>query len=159
MMLTVAEGLAAAGHRVDLVLRNAKGDLLPAVRGFARVCSLHARSRRCRRELSRAVYPSVRIAHFGPRWSPLWLSRLRLAAKLAGTAVSAALIDARQAHDVLAVADYIRRERPRALLANLAGGEVAALLGGKVMSRNPGWWPHCMSQWPAVLPMRRALPE
>ena len=132
--LVVAEGLAAAGHRVDLLLCTTRGHYLPAVRGYARVCTLHTRywsSRR--RELRRAVHPSVRVAHFGPRWSPLWFSWLRVAARLPG--IAPALCSSKQAHTALAAADYIRRERPRALLALLEGGEVAALLGNRLAAQ------------------------
>jgi len=132
--LLLAERLAAAGRRVDLLLCSAKGPYLPAVRCYARVCTLHTRywsSRR--RELRRNVHKSVRIAHFGPRWSPLWLSWLRVAARLPG--IAPALQSGKQAHTALAVADYICRERPRALLALLEGGEVAALLGNRLAAQ------------------------
>lgn len=132
--LLLAEGLAASGRRVDLLLCTTRGHYLPTVRGYARVCTLHTRhwsSRR--RQLRCSVHPSVRVVHFGPRWSPRWLSWLRVAARLPGIAPT--LLSGKQAHTALAAADYIRRERPRALLALLEGGEIAALLGNRLAAQ------------------------
>lgn len=125
--LNLASGLAAAGHRIDLLLFSAKGNHLPLIPKSVRVFTLNTRIWRSRRRHLRQIPPSVKVRHLGPRWSGRWISYLRVFAALRRRGEPKTQVTAMLAHAALSIAEYIRLETPHVLLASLLSAEVSAV--------------------------------
>jgi len=127
--LNLASGLAAAGHRVDLLLFSAKGNHLPLIPNSLRVFTLNTRIWRSHRRQLRRIPPSVEVRHLGPRWTGRTISYFRVLAALRLQGRQTNHLRPMLAHAALGIAEYIRLETPHALLASLLSAEVSAVLG------------------------------
>jgi len=127
--LNLASGLAAAGHRVDLLLFSAKGNHLPLIPNSLRVFTLNTRIWRSHRRHLRRIPPAVEVRHLGPRWTGRRISYFRVLAarRLQGRQTNH--LRPMLAHAALGIAQYIRLETPHVLLASLLSAEASAVVG------------------------------
>jgi len=130
MTLNLASGLIARGHQVDLLLCSLTGPYLNSIPDAVRVIahSARARSMRQSRDFRRQTPASVRVVHIRSRWSWKWLTRLRMAVALRWPWKDAKLLNSNMARAFLGITQYVRRERPRVILASLETSTTAALL-------------------------------
>jgi len=131
MTLNIASGLIARGHQVDLLLCFATGPYLNSIPSAVRVITLNTRVWSKRRQLCyfrRHIPASVRVVHMGPRWSGKWLTWFRAAVALRWPWKDFWLLTPGVARAVIGIAQYIRRERPRVILASLHTSTAATLL-------------------------------
>jgi len=151
--LNLAPELERMGHRVDLLLISAKGSFLPAIPATLRVFTLGTRIWRSRRRELRRIPAPVRVAHLGPRWSPLWISRLRVRAALRRRQTRDSLTSG-TSHAALGIVEYIRRERPDVLVPMRKKSEMAAVFGRRIAGKqrvrivvsNHGFMGHALSE-------------
>lgn len=129
--LNLAPELERYGHRVDLLLISAKGSFLPDIPATLRVFTLGTRIWRSRRRELRRIPAPVRVAHLGPRWSPQWISWLRVHAVLRRQRNRDFLTQG-TSHAALSVAEYIRRERPDVLVPMRKKSEMVTVFGKRI---------------------------
>lgn len=129
--LNLAPELERMGHRVDLLLISAKGSFLPDIPAMLRVFTLGTRIWRSRRRELRRIPAPVRVAHLGPRWSPLWISWLRVHVVLRRQR-NRDFLTPGTSHAALGVAEYIRREHPDVLVPMRKKSEVATVFGKRI---------------------------
>lgn len=129
--LNLAPELERMGHRVDLLLISAKGSFLPDIPATLRVFTLGTRIWRSRRRELRRIPAPVRVAHLGPRWSPLWVSWLRVHVVLRRQR-NRDFLTPGTSHAALSVAEYIRREHPDVLVPMRKKSEVATVFGKRI---------------------------
>ena len=122
--LTVARGLAARGHKVDLVLFGADFAYVADVPAEARLFVLRERA-------DRPIPPGLPVR---PEWQPvnpllLRLRKMKLAARLLAEFPADARItlNARGLRYAARLHRYVRSEKPEILLAKLPTSELAAL--------------------------------
>jgi len=116
---------------VDLLLCFATGPYLTSIPSAVRVITLNTRvwsKRRQLRYFRRYIPASVRVVHMGPRWSGKWLTWFRAAVALRWSRQESKLFTPRMARAFIGIAQYIRRERPRVILASLCTSTTATLL-------------------------------
>lgn len=136
--LRLAEGLARAGHHIDLLALVTKGSLLATVPNHSniRIASLNTAWRKKQHRRERQIPADMEILHFGPSWSTHWLSRFRIASHLPehirGLRTSE---QARRAHAALCIAHYINHARPDILLAAQTHSQSAPLFVANRLAR------------------------
>ena len=134
-VLTVAGGLIARGHRVDLVLLESEVAMVGEVPAAARLFILQGHRNHVPLELT--VVPEWRDerAH-ALQWLKLTTSLLR---RFPGDAAS--VMNARALRYALRLQHYARRERPDIVFANLPSAELGALYAA------------CLADFPPVVPV------
>lgn len=130
-VLNLAPELERMGHRVDLLLISPKGSFLPDIPATLRVFTLGTRIWRSHRRELRRIPAPVRVVHLGPRSSPQWISRLRVHVALRRQRNRDSLTSG-TSHAALAIAEYIRRERPDVLMPMRKKSEMATVFGKKI---------------------------
>ncbi|MDD9863420.1 MAG: hypothetical protein OXU54_02430, partial [Gammaproteobacteria bacterium] len=138
MNLNLVSGLIARGHQVDLLLFRPTGPYLASIPTVVRVITLNIRvwsQRRQLRYFHRHIPASVRVVHMGPRWSGKWITWFRAAVALRWPWKDLWLFTPGVARAVIGIAQYIRRERPRAIMASLRTSTTATLLAKRWAGR------------------------
>jgi len=136
--LRLAEGLASAGHNIDLLALVTKGALLATIPNHPniRIASLNTAGRKKQHRRERQIPAGMEILHFGPMWSTHWLSRFRIASHLPEHVRDLRTSkQARQAHAALCITHYINYARPDIILAGQTHSQSAPLFVASRIAR------------------------